>query len=532
MTISRFLILLFVTLALLLGSLFTSLAFLAHTQEDIAASERKRFESFRLADQLRQSSDDLTHMARLYVITGDQRFADYFDEILHIRHGASPRPEGYELVYWDLVLPTGERPQSDGQLIALEDMMVEQGFTVEELRKLWEAQSESDALAELEEAAMHAVRGRYQDGFGAYTQTGEPDPDKARDIMFGQDYFEAKAAIMLPINEFFVILNARTASEVSELRQQATWLTAAALGICFATLLVIIASFFVLRKKLIQPLSHVSVAAQKVSTGDFSQRVAHDSGDEMGQMITAFNNMVASTKDSLEKLSKSNADLQDKQSELEREKQASDSLLLNILPSVIAKRLKGGETSIADEFPEVSVLFADLVGFTEMTDEMGPYEIVKLLNDIFALFDRRIEDYGLEKIKTMGDCYMAVSGVPEPRADHARRIADFALIMQEDFARHTATHGIDIELRVGIHSGTAVAGIVGEKKFAYDLWGDVVNVASRMETTGQPRRIHVTEAFKVRLADVYAFEEVGEIEVKGKGAMRTYFLLGRRFEQT
>ena len=162
---------------------------------------------------------------------------------------------------------------------------------------------------------------------------------------------------------------------------------------------------------------------------------------------------------------------------------------------------------------------------------MGPYEIVKLLNDIFALFDRRIESYGLEKIKTMGDCYMAVSGVPEPRADHARRIADFALVMQEDFARYAATHGIEIELRTGIHSGTAVAGVVGEKKFAYDLWGDVVNVASRMETTGMPRRIHVTEAFKVRLADVYDFEEVGEVEVKGKGPMRTYFLLGRRFEQ-
>ena len=215
---------------------------------------------------------------------------------------------------------------------------------------------------------------------------------------------------------------------------------------------------------------------------------------------------------------------------MEREKKKSEDLLLNVLPSVIAQRLRDGETTIADEFPEVSVMFADLVNFTELAEELGPHELVRLLNDIFALLDRRLEEWGLEKIKTIGDCYMVVAGIPEPVADHAHRIGEFALAVREDFSRFVAARGLDIKIRVGVHSGTAIAGVVGTKRFAYDLWGDVVNVASRIESTGVAGKIHVSEAFMVRLADTFVFELHGDIDVKGKGIMRTYFLEGRRYD--
>ena len=152
-----------------------------------------------------------------------------------------------------------------------------------------------------------------------------------------------------------------------------------------------------------------------------------------------------------------------------------------------------------------------------------------MLNDIFAIFDRRLEEFGLEKIKTIGDSYMVVAGVPEPAADHARRVCEFAFAIREDFARFVTTRGIGVGMRIGAHSGTAIAGVVGTKKFAYDLWGDVVNVASRMESSGEPGEIHVSEAFMVRLKDLYEFEARGNIEIKGKGPMQTFFVSGRRY---
>ena len=173
-----------------------------------------------------------------------------------------------------------------------------------------------------------------------------------------------------------------------------------------------------------------------------------------------------------------------------------------------------------------------MVGFTELTDAVGPHELVRLLNNVFELFDRRLEEFDLEKIKTIGDSYMVVGGLPEPVADHAQQMAEFAFAIREDFARLVATMDLDISVRLGIHSGTAVAGIVGTKRFAYDLWGDVVNVASRMESLGAPNKIHVSEPFMVRLRDMYEFVPHDEIEVKGKGRMQTYYLVGRRYQPT
>lgn len=205
----------------------------------------------------------------------------------------------------------------------------------------------------------------------------------------------------------------------------------------------------------------------------------------------------------------------------------SDDLLHNILPDEIAKRLKAGRGMIADDCDAASVLFADVVDFTPMSADLSPAELVGLLNTLFSAFDAFVDELGLEKIKTVGDAYMVASGVPKPRPDHADAIADLALRMRD----HTRDHevgGRRLRLRIGINSGPVVAGIVGTHKFAYDLWGDVVNTASRMESTGLPDSIQMTSATHALIRDRFVCEPRGTVPVKGKGTMETYLLVARR----
>jgi adenylate cyclase len=208
---------------------------------------------------------------------------------------------------------------------------------------------------------------------------------------------------------------------------------------------------------------------------------------------------------------------------LDKESARSESLLLNILPKSIAERLKNSTELIADRVPEVSIVFADLVGFTEISRKMDAGQLVSMLNEIFLGFDRAAKRLGLEKIKTIGDAYMVVAGVPEPRADHIQAATEMALAMQIHVEGLSSRHP-DLRLRIGIHTGPVVAGVIGENKFSYDLWGDNVNIASRMESHGLPGRIHVSEAFARAAADKWQFDARGLIDVKGQGPMNTYFL--------
>lgn len=207
----------------------------------------------------------------------------------------------------------------------------------------------------------------------------------------------------------------------------------------------------------------------------------------------------------------------------------SEELLLNILPASIAERLKEDkEQTIADDFSEVTILFADIVDFTKLSTRIKPRALVSLLNKEFSAFDQLTEHHGLEKIKTIGDAYMVVAGLPAARADHAEAIADMALDMQMAMNRLRRELGEPLGLRIGIHSGPVVAGVIGERKFAYDLWGDAVNIASRMESHGVENRIQLSESTYSRLPDRYVCEERGTITVKGKAPMETYFLVGKR----
>jgi class 3 adenylate cyclase len=212
---------------------------------------------------------------------------------------------------------------------------------------------------------------------------------------------------------------------------------------------------------------------------------------------------------------------------LEEERQRSEKLLLNILPEPIARRLMAGEEPIADQHAEVTVLFADIVGFTEMTAGMKPDDLVRLLDGVFHEFDRIAQDYDIQKVKTVGDACMMVAGLSGTRGDHAARIAEAALDMRERIAQYRTPEGEPLRLHIGIASGPVVAGVIGRTRFSYDLWGDVVNTASRMASLGERDRIQVTEDVVRLLAGRYIFRAHGPLEVKGKGTMETWFLEAR-----
>lgn len=225
------------------------------------------------------------------------------------------------------------------------------------------------------------------------------------------------------------------------------------------------------------------------------------------------------------------AAFESKHEALKTERSKSERLLLNVLPEPVAERLKKSHGVIADAFPEVTVLFADIVGFTRLAERLPPADVVKLLDRVFAHWDELTAQYGLEKIKTIGDAYMVAGGVPLPRDDHLRAVAEMALAMRSTVKRSAGETGPPLEVRIGIDTGPVVAGIIGRAKFSYDLWGDTVNTAARMESHGLPGEIQVTARAREQLCDQYEFRPRGTVEVKGKGPMATFLLLGRRRER-
>ncbi|MCT7979330.1 adenylate/guanylate cyclase domain-containing protein [Laspinema olomoucense] len=211
---------------------------------------------------------------------------------------------------------------------------------------------------------------------------------------------------------------------------------------------------------------------------------------------------------------------------LQKSQEQTEGLLLNILPKAIADRLKTDTSAIAEQFDDVTILFSDIVGFTPLSAQLQPTELVNLLNEIFSTFDALSNKLGLEKIKTIGDAYMVVGGLPVKHPNSAEAIAQMALEMQSSIAQFQSRYGPTVQIRIGINTGPVVAGVIGVKKFSYDLWGDAVNVASRMESSGIPGKIQVTETVYERLKHQFHFEQRGTVDVKGRGKMMTYWLVG------
>lgn len=246
-----------------------------------------------------------------------------------------------------------------------------------------------------------------------------------------------------------------------------------------------------------------------------------DRNDELGEVMQAFQDMFLRVGSEIAERKKASE-------MLHQEQKKSEQLLLNILPRSIAESLKEGESNIAKKYENVTILFADIVGFTKLSSKISPEELVSLLNEIFSIFDRLTDRYDLEKIKTIGDNYMVVGGLPVPKSDSAAPVANMALDMIEKLKAISLKYQHDLKIRIGMNTGSVIAGVIGAKKFIYDLWGDAVNVASRMESHGIPGKIQVTETTYNCLKDRYRFQERGAIEIKGKGKMLVYLLIGHK----
>ncbi|MBV8552143.1 MAG: HAMP domain-containing protein [Acidobacteriaceae bacterium] len=293
---------------------------------------------------------------------------------------------------------------------------------------------------------------------------------------------------------------------VREMRRLFSWWGA---GLFLLTLLL---AWFTTRE-ILRPVNALLGAVRRVGAGDLTARVDWKWRDEFGILSDTFNAMTTSIREKTELIEQKNRE--------------NEALLLNILPGEIANRLKSGEHEIADSFAEVTVLFGDLVGFTALSSTISAAEVVDMLNGLFSRFDQAASELGVEKIKTIGDCYMAVCGLPKRCPDHAERMARMALRMLEATRDYGKEKGLNLQLRIGLNSGPVVAGVIGTSKFIYDLWGDTVNLASRMESTGVPSEIQVTRSVYERLKDGFEFESRGVVHVKGKGEIEAWILHGQ-----
>ncbi|MGE5148475.1 MAG: adenylate/guanylate cyclase domain-containing protein, partial [Rhodospirillaceae bacterium] len=265
-----------------------------------------------------------------------------------------------------------------------------------------------------------------------------------------------------------------------------------------------------LSRSLAGPLVELTAGVRRFAAGNYDVKVSARTGDEIGQLCTAFNSMVD--------------EIHAKNDVIDAKNRENEELLLNVLPAPIANRLRGGELSIADGFAEVTVAFADLVGFTALSSEMPPQNVVALLNGLFTRFDQAAQELGIEKIKTVGDAYMAVCGLPHPVPDHADRMVRMAIRMVHICREHALENRVPFRLRIGINSGPVVAGVIGRSKYIYDLWGDTVNLASRMESAGVADSIQVTRSVYDQLKDRYVFEARGTLDIKGKGEVEAWLL--------
>lgn len=288
-----------------------------------------------------------------------------------------------------------------------------------------------------------------------------------------------------------------------------------------------------LARWLSQPLEQLTQASQAIAAGKLQQEIQLNSfaAQEVSQLAESFGIMSNQLQDSFATLEQRVAartqELSQANLSLQQEQAKSEELLLNILPGAIATQLRESPGTIAELFEEVTILFADIVGFTPLSNRMAPLELVEFLNSIFSSFDALADHHGLEKIKTIGDAYMVAAGLPNPREDHAQAIANMALDMRKAIAHIRDDQGQPCQVRIGINTGIVVAGVIGTRKFIYDLWGDAVNVAARMESQGEPGHIQVTQETYLLLKDQYQLAERGPIQIKGKGELKTYWLLGR-----
>ena len=530
MKLRTFFSIFFLLLVALAGGNLALGVFLEKAQKNLETSHRELQSLTTLAEDLVFSSQWQTRFARGYISSNDPRRVEWYNTIEDILNGKVARPKDYDFGYWDLVnggiIPPPEK-KSDGA-VSIEERFLSQNVTAHELNKLKEARSFLEKVVAIERAAMHAVDGEFDDGAGTYSRKGKPDRALATKLLFSDEYRKLNGDLTLRIAQMQNLIRQRYAGRISLEEAFASQLFEANSYLNIGLFGVVVLSLIFLRNRFAVRASHLMSVVREIGSGNLAAQASVFGSDEISELATTVNTMAANLNVAFDKL-EDKIKLSGKAlSDLEIERSRSEKLLHNILPAAIAERLRGGEETIAEVFPEVTVFFSDIVGFTELSAKLGPHATVNMLNVLFEKFDELVEKHGVEKIKTIGDSYMVVGGVPNRDPLHCQHIADFALDAQSFIMSFAEGLSYPLKMRMGVHTGTVAAGVVGKKRFSYDLWGDVVNVASRFESTSKPDKIHVSEAVKVRLSDDYVFLDGGTVELKGKEATRSFFLIGKK----
>ncbi len=517
---------------ILLASANLALGFLLGKADEARIdSERQRDQITSLSEDLVISSQWATRFARGYVATRDPRRLRWHDEIVGILEGKMARPKDYGVEYWDLVSSgLAPEPDSKSEGLSLENQFLRLNLTVEEFNLLKKAEELFSKMATTERIAMHAVNGEFDDGTGAFSRKGKPDQAMADRLLYSDSYVKQNGDLAKLIYDFTEKVRGRYEAIFTEQENRATQLVRLNVYVAAGFFSIILLYLFLLWNRFLLRIQRLMDAVREISGGNLDANPGISGRDEIAELAQAIGSMAENLKAAFDKLEERAVVSEQAAVELNNERLRSEKLLHNILPATIAQRLQGGEEVIAEVYPEVTVFFSDIVGFTDLSAKLGPHQTVSLLNEIFEKFDELVEKHGVEKIKTIGDSYMVVGGVPSRDPLHCQHIAEFALEAIGFMRAFSETYPFPIQMRMGIHTGTVAAGVLGKKKFSYDLWGDVVNVASRFESTSMTDRIHVSESVRVRLADDFIFQDAGTVDLKGKGVTASYYLLGRKKE--
>lgn len=437
-------------LFVLLISLLICLFYLLKIEEAEIVNGKNQYEAYLLVDEFRQSSDDLTKMARLYVLTKNDKYFKWYEEILDIRNGLEPLPLHYNEIYWDLIL--GETPPLKSSLapISLQKRIKNHTFTPQELQLLSEAEMHSNSLSTIELEAMNAVKGIFQDASGQYAIQGVPNLALARNLVSGQQYMEEKAEIMKPLQACYDELSHRFSLEHQRLFDK----NRVVIFISIVLLVFIVVLF----------------------------------GFSLSSVLKSFS-----------KVSESN-----------------ENLLLSALPSSISDRFKQEAGSTIQEC-EVSVLFLDLE-----VSEQKPLNLGTLLQELFEQLDAMTIRFGVERIKTVQGTYMAVAGLSSSEVNHMENISRFALSLKEKVLEFGTFHKVILDVRIGIASGTVITGMIDHKRYLYDLWGDVLKEASKLESTAAKGDIQISKKMASTLK--------GSFEMIEKDPLEKIYLLQRHLD--
>ena len=501
-------------------------------QENLKASQNEFNRLKVLSEDLVISSQWATRFSRAYVDTKDPQRRAWYDDVNKIVEGVVSRPENYNLEYWDLyVSGLLKAPENkNGETLSLEDRFMRYNVTTEEISLLKDARNIYSKLVVIERIAMNATDGTFDDGTGTFLRKGKPDSIMAHKILLSEDYTKLNGELSLTVAKLISSIERRYALRIKIEEDAAEYLLAINSYLNLALFAVVVSAMIFLRLNWRNRSAKVLSALSEMRDGNLTVRAPIYGNDEVSMMSKAINAMADNLCFALDKLEEKVVLSEKALSALEAERRRSEKLLHNILPAAIAERLQGGEETIAEIHPEVTVLFSDIVSFTELAAKLGPNETVHLLSEIFGKFDELVEKHSVEKIKTIGDSYMVVGGVPNRDPLHCQHVADFAIEAGKFIEEYSKELRFPLRMRIGMHTGTVAAGIVGKKRFSYDLWGDVVNVASRYESTSMPDKIHISEAVKVRLDDDYLIVDGGAVDLKGKGLAKSYFLMGKKSE--